>query len=194
VINLEPQSVAEVLESVCQLGAATGREAEAGTVVRSLQARIDNVTERSAQVRQRPRVALLEWIDPPFSCGHWTPELVRRAGGIEGLGVEGQPSRRLNWSEVLDWRPEVLVLACCGFSLERTALDVPLLRSYAGWQELPCVQTGRVYMVDGSAYFSRPGPRLVDSLEIVAHALHPEVHPLPEFPEPEEPFRRILLA
>lgn len=121
----------------------------------------------------RPRVALLEWIDPPFSCGHWGPELVRLAGGVEGLGREGLPSRTLRWQEVLDWRPEVLVLACCGYSVERTLQDAPILRSYPGWGELPCVRSGRVFVVDGSAYFSRPGPRLVDSLEILAHALSP---------------------
>ena len=95
------------------------------------------------------------------------------------MGREGLPSRTLDWQEVLDWRPEVLFIACCGFSVERTLQDVPILRRYAGWNNLPCVRDGRVYVVDGSAYFSRPGPRLVDSLEILAHALHPEVHPLP---------------
>jgi iron complex transport system substrate-binding protein len=179
VLNLEPQTLAEVLQSIRQVGEATDRPDQADSVVRSLQDRIDAVAARSAQLKYRPRVAQLEWIDPPFSCGHWSPEIVRLAGGEEGLGQEGRPSRTLAWQEVLAWRPEVLVIACCGFGIPRTLQDVPLLRSYPGWADLPCARNGRVYVVDGSAYFSRPGPRLVDSLEILAHALHPEVHPLP---------------
>jgi len=121
----------------------------------------------------------LEWIDPPFSCGHWTPELVRLAGGIEGIGREGQPSHSIRWDEITSWQPELLFIACCGFGVERTLRDLPFLRSQSDWDKLPCVQSGRVYVVDGSAYFSRPGPRLVDSLEILAHALDANVHPLP---------------
>jgi len=179
VLNLEPQTLAEVLQSIRQVGQATGRLDQADAVVRSLQDRIDAVAARSALLKYRPRVVLLEWIDPPFSCGHWSPEIVRLAGGEEGLGQAGRPSRTLQWPEVLAWRPEVLVVACCGFGIPRTLQDVPLLGSYPGWADLPCARSGRVYVVDGSSYISRPGPRLVDSLEILAHALHPEVHPLP---------------
>ena len=125
-------------------------------------------------------MAILEWLDPPFSCGHWNPELVRLAGGREGLGQEGAPSRRLEWKEVLAWAPEIVVLACCGFSAERTLHDVPLLDAVPDWNALPCVRNEQVYVVDGSAYFSRPGPRLVDSLEILAHAVNPKIHPLPK--------------
>ncbi len=179
VLNLEPQTLAEVLESIHQVGQATGRPGHADAVVEALQKRIDAIAARSARLKDRPRVALLEWIAPPFSCGHWSPEIVRLAGGEEGLGQAGRPSRTVPWSEVLGWRPEVVVLACCGFGIPRTLQDVPLLRSYEGWADLPCARNGRVYVVDGSAYFSRPGPRLVDSLEILANALHPEVHLLP---------------
>jgi iron complex transport system substrate-binding protein len=180
VLNLEPSTLTEVLESHRQVGQATQRQAMADAAVSDLQSRIEAVRTRSAGLAYRPRVALLEWIDPPFSCGHWSPELVRLAGGREGLGREGQPARVLRWPEVADWSPEVLILACCGFSVGRTLQDLPLLRAAPGWEELPCVRSRRVYVVDGSAYFSRPGPRLVDSLEILAHALHPKVHPLPQ--------------
>lgn len=101
------------------------------------------------------------------------------AGGVEGLGQEGQPSRTLQWDEVLAWKPDVVFIACCGFSVERTLCDVPLLDSVPGWRDMPAVRSGRVYVTNGSDYFSRPGPRLVDSLEILAHTLHPDVHPLP---------------
>ncbi len=180
VINLEPQTLGEVLESVRDVGRAAGLLEKAEAVVRGLQVRIDVVARRSATLTHRPRVVLLEWIDPPFCCGHWSPELVSLAGGHEELGLHGKPSRTLDWQEVLACRPEVLFIACCGFSVSRTMEDLPLLRAYPGWQELPCARSGRVYLVDGSHYFSRPGPRLVDSLEILANALHPDVHPLPD--------------
>jgi iron complex transport system substrate-binding protein len=179
VLNLEPQRLADVLESIRRVGEAAGCADRAEAVVAGLRARIDAVAERSARLTHRPRVALLEWIDPPFSSGHWTPELVELAGGVEGLGQHGEDSRTLRWQEVVDWQPEVLVVACCGFGVERTLQDLPILLGYPGWAGLPCAKAGRVYVVDGSAYFSRPGPRLVDSLEILAHVLHPETHPLP---------------
>lgn len=179
VVNLEPQTLWQVMESIRQVAHVVGLESRAESVIAGLQARIEAVAARSAELDQRPRVALLEWLDPPFCCGHWNPELVRLAGGIEGLGQDGQPSRTLDWEQVLAWQPEVVFIACCGFSVERTLRDLPLLSLIPGWQQLPAVRAGRVYVTDGSHYFSRPGPRLVDSLEILAHALHPEVHPLP---------------
>lgn len=179
VINLVPHSLYDLFIAVRQLAAAAGAEARADVVVRGLRVRIDQVVARSSAIQQRPRVALLEWLSPPFSCGHWSPELVRLAGGVEGLGREGEPSRTLRWDEVITWQPEVVFIACCGWSVERTLGDLSLLQAVAGWEDVPAVRSGRVYVTDGSQYFSRPGPRLVDSLEILAHTLHPEVHPLP---------------
>lgn len=179
VVNLEPQTLAEVLACIRQVAEAVGRELLGERVVDELNARVVSVVTRASRIERRPRVALLEWLDPPFSCGHWSPELVRLAGGAEGLGREGEPSRMLSWDEVLAWQPEVVLIACCGFSIERTLCDVPGLRLVSGWQDVPAVRSGRVYVTSGSDYFSRPGPRLVDSLEILAHVLHPDVHPLP---------------
>ena len=104
----------------------------------------------------------------------------RLAGGVEGIGKQGYPSRRLHWEEVMAWSPEVIVIACCGFTVERALEDVAAVQSIAGWQELPAVRSGRVYVADGSQYFNRPGPRLVESLELLAHAIDPIVHPLPQ--------------
>lgn len=179
VINLEPQTLPQVFAAVREVGRVAGINGKAEDVVRELTARVDAVAARADGLRHRPRVALLEWLDPPFSCGHWNPELVRLAGGVEGLGREGMPSRTLRWDEVIAWQPEVVFIACCGFGLERTMDDIPRLQSVTGWQDLPAVRLGRVYVADGSHYFSRPGPRLVDSLEILAHALDPDAHPLP---------------
>ncbi|MCS6916993.1 MAG: cobalamin-binding protein [Chitinophagales bacterium] len=180
VINLEPQTLSEIFAAIRQVAQAVGREQKADEVIERLLARVNAVAARSARQTYRPRVALLEWLDPPFCCGHWNPELVRLAGGIEGLGQEGKPSRTIRWQDVVAWQPEVVVIACCGFRVGRTLEDVPLLESVAGWAELPAVRSGQVFIVDGSHYFSRPGPRVVDSLEMLAHAINPSLHPLPD--------------
>ena len=180
VLNLEPMSLDDVFATLKMVGAATGTETKAEQVVANLQGRVQQVAERTAHIpaSQRPRVAFLEWIDPCFNAGHWNPTLIEMAGGLDVLGNAGQPSRTTAWQTVVDSRPDVLFISCCGFSTERAMQDLPLLQQQPGWNDLPCVRGDRVYVTDGNAYFSRPGPRLVDSLEILAHALHPHVHSL----------------
>jgi iron complex transport system substrate-binding protein len=179
VINLEPTSLGEVLDCLRIVGEAAGVAECAELEIAKLRERVAAVAARSEQVGHRPRVVVLEWIDPPFSSGHWSPELVQLAGGKEVVGTAGERSRTIDWQQIVAAAPEVMVIACCGFDVKRTQADLPILFNYPGWHDLPCVQSRRVYVVDGSAYFSRPGPRLVDSLEILANALHPTVHPLP---------------
>lgn len=179
VVNLEPMSLDGVLDTLHSVARVAGVPERAAAAVGDLRRRIDTVAARSSRVTDRPRVVLLEWLDPPFCSGHWSPELVRLAGGEEVIGRPGRPSRTLGWDEVIAARPEVLVVACCGFSLERALIDLPTLSARPGWADLPAVRAGRVYFTDGNAYFSRPGPRLVDSLELLAHALHPDIQPLP---------------
>jgi len=187
VINLEPLTLADVFAAIRQVAQAAGVEGRGEEVVHELSMRVDAVASRAARMKHRPRVALLEWLDPPFSSGHWNPELVRLAGGVEGLGREGQPSRTLRWEEIAAWAPEVVVIACCGFSTERTRQDLPALDGIREWRELPAVASERVYVADGSQYFNRPGPRLVESLEILANAIDPQFHPLPAALSPASP-------
>lgn len=195
VINLEPQSLTQVIDCMRQVAVATGVELFAEQVIAGLNARVETVKKRTAGLDHLPRVAFLEWLDPPFSSGHWTPELVRLAGGLEGLGVEGQPSRTLRWDDVLAWQPQIVLIACCGFSVERTMQDIPLLELVPGWQDTPAAASGQVYVTDGSQYFSRPGPRLVDSLEMLAHLFHPERHPHPDgVPRPLRVDRAAMAA
>jgi iron complex transport system substrate-binding protein len=179
VVNLEPVQLSEVFDCLRLVGAAAGVPDRADRAIARLTGRVEAVRKRTESVIVPPRTLLLEWIDPPFSSGHWSPELVRLAGGREGVGQEGQPSRTLRWEEVLEFDPEVLVIACCGFTTARTMVDIPILRRYPDFAQLACVRQQRVFVVDGNAYFSRPGPRLVDSLELLAHTLHPNLHPLP---------------
>jgi iron complex transport system substrate-binding protein len=154
---------------------------ERAEVVASLTDRVEAVRQRAVGA-PRLRCALLEWIDPPFCAGHWGPELVEIAGGTDPLGRRGEDSVAIPWDTVLEAVPEVLVVACCGYSVERALGDLPILQSRPGFATLPAVQRGEVYVVDGSAYFSRPGPRIVDSLEILAGILHPEIF-RGQFPE-----------
>jgi iron complex transport system substrate-binding protein len=173
VVNLEPATLSDIFEDIRRVAAATGVADRAEGVVAALRQRVDSVRARALQAGPRPRCVILEWLDPPFACGHWNPELVEIAGGVEALGHKGRPSRRVTWEDVFAARPEVLLIACCGFDLERTRRDLPRLTEREGWADIPAVRDGRVYAVDGSQYFSRPGPRVVDSLEIAAEILHP---------------------
>lgn len=176
VINLAPRSLTDVLDCLRLVGVAAGVADRAEQVVARLHARIDAVAARSTALAPT-RVVLLEWLDPPFSCGHWTPELVQLAGGVELLGRAGQRSRTLRWDEVEAVQPEVIFIACCGFDIAHTRRDLIALEALPQWRALHAVQAGHVYAIDGAQYFSRPGPRLVDSLEILAHTLHPDAQP-----------------
>lgn len=179
VLNLEPETLGEVLECIRDVAIATAVERRGVETVAALRSRVDAVVSRGTKLRSRPRVALLEWLDPPFSTGHWNPELVRLAGGEDGLGREGERSVTLRWEQVITWRPEVVLISCCGFTAERTMQEIGILRDVVRWEDVPAVRAGQVFVTDGAAYFSRPGPRLVDSLELLAHVIHPDVHPLP---------------
>jgi iron complex transport system substrate-binding protein len=144
--------------------------------VAGLRIRTEQVRETVAAMPYRPRVACLEWFDPPFGPGHWLPELVEIAGGKVGLGRPGEPSKRIQWGDVLAFAPEVIVLTPCGFDLARAVSEAEaILPHRPGWSALPAVRAGRVYAVDGNSYLSRPGPRIVDSLELLAGLIHPDL-------------------
>jgi iron complex transport system substrate-binding protein len=181
VINLEPTCLTDVLQTIPVVGKATGHKAEAQLYLDQLNQRVDAVVRRTSGISNnlRPRVAILEWLDPLFDGGHWYPELIAMAGGIPCFGAGDKPSCSRSWNDLLVAAPEVVLVSLCGFDLERTAQDMPLLVNNAVFSSLPAAKDGQVYMVDGNSYFSRPGPRLVDSLEILANLLHPDIHPLP---------------
>ena len=182
VINLEPISLDDVLETVTLLAEAANTVEQGKTYVAQLRGRIDEVDGRSQRIplSAKPRVALLDWLDPLFDGGHWTPEIIALAGGIPVFGDRRQPSQRREWHELIDAVPDIIFIALCGFNVERSLQDVEAFLKTEGFIELHRRTRTQVYLVDGNAYFSRPGPRLVDALEIMANALHPDIHPLPE--------------
>jgi len=177
VVNLEATTLAGVFESIRLVAERTKTKTKGETLVTQLTRRADVIAERAARRSPTPMV-FLEWLDPPFAAGHWNPELVRWAGGNDPFGRTGKPASTVEWSAVAKARPEVMFISCCGFSVERTLEDVPALARMPAWKDVPAIKNGRVYVADGAAYFSRPGPRLVDSLEILAHALAPRWHKL----------------
>lgn len=179
ILSLDPKSLGDVLKDVGRVGEATGRLREAEAVVSSLQGRIETIADRAAKATARPTVVCLEWLDPLMASGHWVPEMVALAGGREPLGDSGAPARRVKWEHILAAAPEILVLMPCGFGVDRVLEEVHLLTGRPGWDSLPAVQEKKVVAVNGHAYYSRPGPRLVDGLEILAHFVHPELFPGP---------------
>jgi iron complex transport system substrate-binding protein len=174
VVSLKPRGLEGVLEDIMTVGKACGAEAAAEVLVRSLEARIGSVKEK-AESLYRPRVFCAEWFDPVFASGHWVPEMVEIAGGGDALGLAGRDSRKIRWDRVVAYDPEVLILMPCGFNTERAVEDIPLLAKNEGWGSISAVRRGDVFATDGSAYYSRPGPRLVDGLELMAKMIHPEV-------------------
>ena len=175
VISLDPQYVSDVLEDIKRIGRATNSEDAAKSITNQMQARIDNVVNRLTGVVNKPKVLHLEWVDPLMCGGHWFPEMVELAGGINCFGDKETGSFPLEWKLIIDSQPEVIVLMPCGFDVKRGLQDLPLLSNKDGWASLPAVRNNRVYVIDAGAYTSRSGPRLVDGLEILAEMIHPDL-------------------
>jgi iron complex transport system substrate-binding protein len=140
------------------------------------------VAKRSVSIAaaEKPRVALLDWLDPLFDGGHWSPEIISLSGGEPCFGAKCEPSQRRTWPQLIAAQPDIIFIALCGFNVDRSMQDVDIFLNSAGFRELSDRNKTKVFLVDGNAYFSRPGPRLVDALEVMAHTLHPEIHSLPE--------------
>ena len=173
-VSLDPKSLGDVLEDIWRVARATGSEAAAAPLVRGLQARIDAVVAQVATIAHRPRVLHLEWVEPLMCGGHWIPEMVELAGGVNCFGDQHSGSLRLEWDDVVASQPDVILVMPCGFNVARALQDVPVLAQRDEWATLPAVQQQRVYVVDANAYTSRSGPRLVCGLEMFAEMLHPE--------------------
>lgn len=178
VISLDPHSLDEVITGISEVAHATSVAERGNEVVAELRARVEAVSSCLSGVEPTPTVAL-EWADPPFSGGHWIPEMVRLAGGRDVLGIERAPSRTCDWWEIADAAPELIVFMPCGYGLNEAVEQSDGLMQHPEFASTPAAGNGRVFAVDGSSYFSRPGPRLVDGLEILAWIVHPELFPEP---------------
>jgi len=174
IVSLSPLRLDDVLQDILRVARAAGVVERGIEVVADLRQRLDGVRARTASAR-RPRVLALEWMDPPMPAGHWTPEILRIAGGDPVLGRDGEPTFRVTWEQVVDAAPDALLVIPCGFKIAQTLPEMPLLVDRL--KATPAVREGRVFVADGNAYFNRPGPRLAESAEIALSALHPELMP-----------------
>jgi len=181
IVSLEPTNLEEIVDNILLVGRMTGAQAE--KLASQMLQRISRVKGKTRVVGRKPRVFFMEWLQPPWAGGHWIPEMVDYAGGVDGLGRLGKPSHRIGWDEVVEYQPEIIVLSPCGFNANQVMKEAHVLASYQGWEKIPAFQSSRIYAVNASAYFSRSGPRVVDGLEILAHIIHPEL--FPENPHPE---------
>lgn len=178
ILWLTPQSLSEIFDNVRELGATTDRITEAQALINDCHARLDHLAHRTRNVSHTPRVFCMEWLDPVYASGHWVPELVKIAGGIDELGKERGESVRVPWEEITAWAPEVLIIMPCGFNLQQTmkqVWDVFGRQTAKPFFDLPAVRNNRVYAVDANSYFARPGPRVVEGAEFLAQLIHPEL-------------------
>jgi iron complex transport system substrate-binding protein len=178
IVDLAPTRLADIFDGMRLVARAADIEESGERWIEHLQARVQSVVLRSQAITVRPRVVLLEWLEPLFCAGHWSPELVRLAGGQEMIGREGEVSRRIGWDDLYQCDPDVLVIACCGFDTQRTVREFAAINWGSKFESLRCVREHQTFIVDGNAYFNRPGPRLIDSLELLAHLFHPEIYSL----------------
>ena len=179
VVSLEPKTIEDIFENIRTVGELTGHSSKADHLVRSLNARLDRIKEKTASLNRRPRTLMLEWLEPPFAPGHWVPEQVAIAGGDAAFGKAGQRSVTTNAEEISAYAPEVIVLIPCGYYKEDILRQLPSAQLPEGWDDLPAVKDRQVWATDATSYFSRPGPRVVDGVEILARILHPEVFGAP---------------
>jgi len=171
VLVLNPTSVSGILESIMQVARKVGRESEGERLVVSLRTRIQFI--KAITHEEKRRVLCLEWLDPPFTAGHWVPEMVEMAGGVHGLSSKGESSRRMGFEEAVEFDPDLIALMPCGFNVSRTILESRLLASRKEWNSLRAVRDGNIYVVDSNSYFSKPGPRTITGLEILAKIVSP---------------------
>ncbi len=194
VLAISPSSLRDVLDDVTRIGQAAGLQHGAAAFRQSLERRIDAIASRTRGLSDaaRPRVACIEWTEPLMLAANWTPELIELAGGRPGLAQPNQHSTYALWSDLVAYDPEVLLISPCGFDLTRSLREAALLQSRPGWSELSAVRSGRTWVIDGNAYLNRSGPRLVDSLEIVAHLIQPQLFDRPAWSDPKSlPWTRL---
>ena len=180
VLSLEPNTIEDIFANIRTVGALVGREKRADELIAQLEMRLAHISEKTVNVKHRPRTLMLEWLEPPFAPGHWVPEQVAIAGGDHAFGCAGAPSVTTTAEAIQCYAPEIIVLIPCGFYREDILCQLPRARLPEGWRDLLAVREGAVWAVDATSYFSRPGPRVVRGAEILARILHPEIFGPPD--------------
>jgi len=186
VLSLTPHCLADVWNDIRRVGQATGRCQEAEALAAALEQKVSAVALVAAQLRA-PRVLCLEWLDPFYVGGHWVPEMVAKAGGEDVLGRPGEASFRVTSEEILQSRPDVIVVMPCGYNSSRAYAEFSLAKISDGWVALPAVRNRKIFAVDANSYFSRPGPRLADGVALLAHIFHPDLREEPPLANAYQP-------
>lgn len=189
VIVLDPKDLDEILLSITQVAKEVGKEERGEEVGRMLKNRIDKISSTAKDAKIKPRVLCIEWLDPLFTSGHWVPQMVELAGAVNGVSKRGEPSRRMDWQEALEFDPEIIVLMPCGFDVKRTMKELWRIEKSENWKKFNAFRNKMIYAVDASSYFSRPGPRTVTGLEILAKMIHPDL--FNTLKVPEDSFRKV---
>ena len=174
IVPLEPNAMADVWEGFHSVASSLGDAAAGNRLVRALQTRINSIANQANSLPSQPSIAAIEWVDPLMAVGNWMPELIDLAGGRCLFGRRGEHSPRMTVEGLLEADPDVILLSPCGLDINRTLEDLPILEDQPGWTNLRAVQFGRVYVGDGNQFFNRPGPRLAETVEILAEILHPD--------------------
>lgn len=174
IVSLEPNALADVWNDILKVGSSLDASDRAERVVESLKQRMDDISQQSSSIESRPTVACIEWIDPLMAAGNWMPELVEMAGGVNLFGEAGKHSPWMTWEELITKDPDIILTTPCGFDISRALEDMPVLVNRPEWKELKAAREGKVFVADGNQYFNRPGPRLAESLEILAEIFHPD--------------------
>lgn len=172
VVILDPHNLDDILSGILQVAKHVDRTEQAQNLIDTIQKRIDNVKRRS--ISSRPKVLCIEWLDPLFTAGHWVPQMVEIAGGINGISLTGERSRKMKLEEAVMFDPDIIILMPCGFDIDRIRAEYTKLAGDNKWKLIPAVQNNRVYAVDANSYFSKPGPRTITGIEILAKIMHPE--------------------
>ncbi|MBI1869561.1 MAG: cobalamin-binding protein [Chlamydiae bacterium] len=175
ILWLTPKNLNDIFKNILEVGQTINHEKKANELVQSLQERIKKIKEFTDHLIERPKVFFMEWLDPIYNGGHWISEMIKISGGFDPLAQDGSDSKRIDWQDVLDLAPEIIILSPCGMNLDQVIKQSSLLKKYSHWQKLPAVQKNQVFAVDANAYFARPGPRIVEGIEILAKIIHPEL-------------------
>ena len=173
IVSLRPDCLLDVWRDISNVALAAGVEKTGANLIAALKNKMQLVFDRAAGLRNRPRVACIEWIEPLMAAGNWIPEMVDMAGGVNLFGIAGEHSPWMSWEELAAADPDIILVLPCGFDIAQSRAEMRVLAAMPGWAELRAVREGRVFLTDGNQYFNRPGPRLVESLEILAEILHP---------------------
>jgi len=173
IVSLNPNSLDDVWNDIKRVGKTLGTEERSNELVAELKQRMERITKKARVLKSRPRIACIEWLEPPMAAGNWMPELIEIAGGISLFGEAGKHSPWMKFRDLIQKDPDIIIVTPCGFNISRTLEEMHLLSGRKEWESLRAVRTGNVFVADGNQYFNRPGPRLVESLEILAEIFHP---------------------